>query len=140
MKNIVNTWTGKVYVVTEQQHEFFQHVICLTIQRLEAEIGQHLAWLRGEVQRPRTTKAQQTQAKIEGMRETFLQFFPDMEEAYSGLVFHNETIHNLKLRVSRLKLIEVFSDASRRRLLTDEQLKAAPTVEEAIDAIFGDVA
>ena len=38
------------------------------------------------------------------------------------------------------ELIEVFSDASRRRLLTDEQLKAAPTVEEAIEAIFGDVA
>lgn len=38
------------------------------------------------------------------------------------------------------ELVEVFSDASRRRLLTDEQLKAAPTVEEAIDAIFGDVA
>ena len=38
------------------------------------------------------------------------------------------------------ELIEIFSDASRRRLLTDEQLKAAPTVEEAMDAIFGDVA
>ena len=38
------------------------------------------------------------------------------------------------------ELVEVFSDASRRMELTDEQLKAAPTVEEAIDAIFGDVA
>lgn len=38
------------------------------------------------------------------------------------------------------ELIEVFSDASRRMALTDEQLKAAPTVEEAIEAIFGDVA
>ena len=38
------------------------------------------------------------------------------------------------------ELIEVFSDASRRMTLSDEQRKAAPTVEEAIDAIFGDVA
>lgn len=38
------------------------------------------------------------------------------------------------------ELVEVFSDASRRMALTDEQLKAAPTVEEAIEAIFGDVA
>lgn len=38
------------------------------------------------------------------------------------------------------ELVEIFSDASRRMTLTDEQLKAAPTVEEAIDAIFGDVA
>lgn len=38
------------------------------------------------------------------------------------------------------ELIEIFSDASRRMALTDEQMKAAPTVEEAIDAIFGDVA
>jgi hypothetical protein len=32
------------------------------------------------------------------------------------------------------------STSSRRMALTDEQLKAAPTVEEAIEAIFGDVA
>jgi hypothetical protein len=140
MENIINTWTGKVYVVTEQQRDFFQHVILLTISQLEAEIGQHLAWLRGEVQRPRTTKAQQTQAKIERMRETFLQFFPDMEEAYIGLVFHNEIIHNLKLRLFRLEMIEVSSDASRRMELTDEQLAMSPTVEEAIEAIFGNVA
>lgn len=140
MKNVVNTWTGKSYAVTEQQREFFQRVIFLTIQQLEDEIGQYRAWLRGEVQHPRTTKAQQTQAKIEGMRETFLQFFPDMEEAYSGLVCHNENIHNLKLRLSRLELVEVFSDASRRMELTDEQLAMSPTVEEAIEAIFGDVA
>jgi len=38
------------------------------------------------------------------------------------------------------ELVEVFSDSSRRMALTDEQLKAAPTVEEAIEAIFGDVA
>ena len=46
-----------------------------------------------------------------------------------------------KYTKERMKeLVEVFSDASRRMELTDEQLKAAPTVEEAIDAIFGDVA
>lgn len=140
MENIQNTWTGKVYVVTKQQREFFQHVILLTIRQLEAEIGQYRAWLSGAKRHPSSLRAQQTQAKIDGMRETFLQFFPDMEEAYSGLVMANENIHNLKLRVSRLKLIEVFSDASRKRLLTDEQLKAAPTVEEAIEAIFGNVA
>lgn len=38
------------------------------------------------------------------------------------------------------ELVEVFSDSSRRMALADEQLKAAPTVEEAIEAIFGDVA
>ena len=38
------------------------------------------------------------------------------------------------------ELIEIFSDASRRMALTEEQLKAAPTVEEAIEAIFGEVA
>lgn len=38
------------------------------------------------------------------------------------------------------ELVEVFSDSSRRMELTDEQLKAAPTVEEAIEAIFGNVA
>lgn len=140
MENIINTWTGKVYVVTKQQHEFFQQVIFLTISQLEAEIGQHLAWLRGEVQRPLCTRAQERKREIERMRETFLKNFPDMEEAYIGLVFHNETIHNLKLRLFRLELVEIFSDASRRMALTDEQLKAAPTVEEAIDAIFGDVA
>lgn len=47
---------------------------------------------------------------------------------------------NKMSRARMEELIEIFSDASRRRLLTDEQLKAAPTVEEAIDAIFGDVA
>ena len=78
MKNIINTWTGKVYAVTEQ-------------------------------------RAQEAQSKIDGMRETFLQFF-------------------------RLELIEIFSDASRRMELTDEQLAMSPTVEEAIEAIFGDVA
>lgn len=46
-----------------------------------------------------------------------------------------------KYTKERMKeLIEVFSDASRRLNLTDEQLKAAPTVEEAMEAIFGDVA
>ena len=140
MKNIINTWTGKVYAVTEQQHEFFQHVIVLTISQLEDEIGQYRAWLSGAKQHPSSSRAQQTQAKIEGMRETCLQFFPDMEEAYNDLVCHNENIHTLKLRLSRLELVEVFSDASRRMALTDEQLKAAPTVEEAMEAIFGDVA
>ena len=38
------------------------------------------------------------------------------------------------------ELVEVFSDSSRRMELTDEQLKTAPTVEEAIEAIFGNVA
>jgi hypothetical protein len=140
MENIINTWTGKVYVVTEQQRDFFQRLICLTIRRLEEEISQRLAWLRGEEQHPLCTRAQERKREIERMRETFLKNFPDMEEAYSGLVFHNENIHNLQLRLSRLELVEIFSDASRRMALTDEQLKAAPTVEEAMEAIFGDVA
>ena len=109
MENIQNTWTGKSYAVTEQQRNFFQRVILLTIQQLEAEINQHLAWLRGEERHPFCTRAQEAQAKIDGMRETFFHFFPDMEEAYIGLVFHNETIHNLKLRLSRLELVEIHS-------------------------------
>ena len=47
---------------------------------------------------------------------------------------------NKTSRARMEEIVEVFSDASRRRLLTDEQLKAAPTVEEVIEAIFGDVA
>ena len=47
---------------------------------------------------------------------------------------------NKMSRARMEEIVEVFCDASRRMALTDEQLKAAPTVEEAIEAIFGDVA
>lgn len=38
------------------------------------------------------------------------------------------------------ELVEVFCDASRRLALTEKELAMSPTVEEAIEAIFGDVA
>ena len=76
MKSIVNTWTGKSYAVTEQQRNFFQRVILLTIQQLEAEINQHLAWLRGEERHPFCTRAQEAQAKNRWDERDFLPFFP----------------------------------------------------------------
>ena len=55
-----------------------------------------------------------------------------------------KSINPAKVRSGRVytkermeELIEVFSDASRRLNLTDEQLAMAPTCEEAMEAIFG---
>lgn len=36
------------------------------------------------------------------------------------------------------ELVELYSDSGRRIGLTDEQLAMSPTVEEALDAIFGE--
>ena len=98
-KYTIKTWIGEKFAVTEQQRNFFQRVILLTIRQLEAEIDHRELWRQGIATRKCSAFANETRKKIEGMRETFLQFFPDMYDAYVEIVERNERIYRLELQL-----------------------------------------
>ena len=98
-KYVINTWIGEKFAVTEQQRNFFQRVILLTIRQLKAEIEHRELWREGVATRKTCALSNEMLAEIEGMRETFLHFFPNMYDAYIQIVDNNERIYRLELQL-----------------------------------------
>ena len=98
-KYVINTWIGEKFAVTEEQRNFFQRVILLTIRQLKAEIEHRELWRQGVATRKTCAFANEMGKKIEGMREVFFQFFPDMYDAYVNIVERNERIYRLELQL-----------------------------------------
>lgn len=95
----IKIWDGSRVRVSKAERNFFQRVILLTIRQLKAEIDHRDLWRQGVATRKVSAFANETRKKIEGMRETFFQFFPDMYDAYIQIVERNERIYRLELQL-----------------------------------------